>query len=336
MLLLILTGLAWMMQIMSMMKFLLNYGIKFGSFVYLTSLMIPFIVSIIVPFVTFIATLFIYNKMISENEVTVLAASGLSPWQIAKPALKLSVLIAIAHLVLNMWLVPLSQSMFYSTQWNLRYGLAHLKLQESAFTGLANGLVVYVDNVSGQDLNQVMLSDMRDPDNQLLIFARRGKLVSTVHGLSILTNNGSLQMSGKNGFTTGTFDDLDMDLNLAENDADMSFRVRRIPTYTLLKTVFDQDSMRQHKLTLVEICTRLINPFMNLILAIVCTLILLKSSLLRRRASFAPAIAVLSMAGIMAVYMSVSNMVDTLTDVGWVAIGVFAVLGILTGLLAKK
>ena len=336
MLLLILTGLAWMMQIMSMMKFLLNYGVRFSSFVYLTSLMIPFIVSIIVPFVTFIATIFVYNKLISENEVTVLMASGLSPWKIAKPAIKLAAVLTVIHLVLNIWAVPYSQSKFYNTQWNLRYGLAHLKLQESAFTRLANGLVVYVDKVSGKDLNQVMLSDMRDEKSQLLIFAERGKLVSTQHGLSIITDNGSLQMNGNNGFTTGTFDRFDMDLNLVNSDSDGSFRVRRIPTFDLIKSVISQEDARQHQLTLIELCTRLINPFMNLILAIVCTLILLKTSLLRRRASFSPVMAVLAMMGIMATYMSVSNMISSLTDFGLVAGSVFVLLFGLIGLLLKK
>ena len=336
MLLLILTGLAWMMQVMSMMKFLLNYGINFSSFLYLISLMIPFIISIIIPFVAFIATIFVYNKMISENEVTVMAASGLSPWQIAKPAIRLAGILAIAHLILNIWIVPLSQAKFYSTQWNLRYGLAYLKLQEAAFTKLANGLVVYVDNVSGHDLNQVMLSDMRDDKSQMLIFAERGKLVSTVHGLSIVTNNGSLQMKGQNGFTTGTFDNFDMDLNLVENDSDVSFRVRRIPTSDLIKDILSQDDKRQHRLSLVELCTRLINPLMDLILVIVCTLILLRSSLLRRRASFAPAMAVLAMATIMATYMSVSNMVTSLTDMALVAFGVIILLFGLIGLLLRK
>ena len=336
MLLLILTGLAWMMQVMSMMKFLINYGTGLFDFIYLTSLMIPFIISIIMPFVTFIATIFIYNKMISENEVTVMMASGLSPWQIAKPAIRFACVLTIINLVLNLWIVPTSQAKFYNTQWNLRYGLAHLKLQEATFSRLANGLVVYVDKVSGKDLNQVMLSDMRDEKNQMLIFAQRGKLVSTNHGLSIVTDNGSLQMSGKNSFTTGTFDSMDMDLNLVENDTDASFRVRRIPTLTLIKTVVNQENIRQHNLTLVELCTRFINPFMNLVLAIVCTLILLRSSLLRRRASLAPAFAVLSMAGIMATYMSVSNMVTSITDLGLVSIGVCVVLTMLIGLLLKK
>ena len=336
MLLMILTGLSWMMQIMTMMKFLITYGISFGDFIYLTSLMIPFIVSIIVPFVTFIATIFVYNKMISENEITVMAATGLSPWQIAKPALRFAALLTVIHLILNIWIVPATQAQFYTTQWNLRYGLAHLKLQEAAFTKLSDGLVVYVDNVSGHDLNRVMLSDMREANNQLLVFAQQGKLVSTMHGLSIVTNNGSLQIMGKNGFTTGTFDGLDMDLNLAESDEDASFRVRRIPTLELLRAVFSQKNQRQHTLTLVEICTRFINPFMNLILAIVCTLILLKSSLLRRRTSFAPAVTVLSMAVIMASYMSLSNMVESLTDVCFVFLAVLALLFGLIGLLLKK
>ena len=72
MLLLILTGLAWTMQIMSMMKFLLNYGVDFGSFIGLTALLIPFIISIIIPFVTFIAVIFVYNKTISDNRLFIL------------------------------------------------------------------------------------------------------------------------------------------------------------------------------------------------------------------------------------------------------------------------
>ena len=147
MLLLVLTGLAWMVQIMSMLKFLLSYGIALSNFLGLTVLMLPFIVSIIIPFVTFIAVIFVYNKLIADNEITVMASVGLSPRQLARPALKLAAVLTVLHFALNIWAVPVSQARFYSTQWNLRYGLAHMKLQEGAFTPLADGLVVYVDKV---------------------------------------------------------------------------------------------------------------------------------------------------------------------------------------------
>lgn len=335
MLLLVLTGLAWMMQIMSMMKFLLNYGIELSSFLGLTVLMVPFITSIIIPFVTFIAVIFVYNKLISDNEITVMAASGLSPRQIARPAINLAIILTIVHLGLNLWIVPITQAKFYSTQWNLRYGLAHMKLQEAAFTQLSDGLVVYVDKVSGHDLSQVMLSDTRDEKSTMTIFAEKGKLVSTARGLSIVMTNGSLQANAST-LTTGTFESFDMDLNVAEKEGESSFKVRRISTSALVKSVLDAPSEKQHKMVLAELCSRFLGPLMNLILAALCATILLRSSLLRRRTSFAPAVAVAAMAAAMALFMSASNMIGSLTEFGLLAAAQIIVLFIILAVLYKK
>ena len=335
MLLMVLTGLAWMLQIMSMMKFLLNYGIELHSFLGLTVLMIPFIVSIIIPFVTFISILFVYNKMIGENEVTVIAASGLSPRQIARPALNLAIFITIANLILNLWIVPISQAKFYDTQWELRYGLAHMKLKETAFNQMANGLVVYVDKVSGHDLSQLMLSDRRSKKSELTIFAEKGKLVATSRGLSIVMNNGSLY-TNNNGVTVGTFDNFDMDLNVADKAGESVFKVRRIPSLQLLSSVNIQDNQKQHKLILTEIYTRILSPIMNLILAALGITILLRSSLLRRRTSFAPVLAVASMAVVTASFMSASNMINSMTELVLIVAAQILLLTIIMMILSKK
>ena len=336
MLLMILTGLAWTMQIMSMMKFLLNYGVDFGSFIGLTALLIPFIVSIVIPFVTFIAIIYVYNKTISDNEVTVMMASTMSPWQLSRPAIKFAGLLTAANLVLNIWLVPISQNYFYDTQWNLRYGLAHLKLQESAFTSLSNGLVVYVDKVSGHDMSQVMLSDTRNPNAEMVIFAELGKLVTTPRGLSIVMENGSLQSHGKSD-VIGTFDTFDMDLNVATKENSTSFRVRRISTRDLLKFANDKNTLPKHqKMIMNELSNRILMPFMNLILAIVCTAILLKTSLLRRRASLSPAMAVLAMAILMTLYMTSTNLLETWRDFYLLAFVMLIVLGSLVMVLRRK
>lgn len=273
--------------------------------------------------------------MISDNEVTVMAASGLSPKQLARPALSLVIILMILHFILNVWIVPQSQSLFYATQWNLRYGLAHLKLQESAFTKLADGLVVYVDKVSGHDLSQLMLSDMRDEASPVTIFAEKGKLVSTERGLSIVMSNGSLQTKGET-LTTGTFDTFDMDLNVEDKDGENSFRVRRVPTGLLLRSVLDSPSEKQHKMVLAELSTRFFGPIMNLILAALCATILLKSSLLRRRASLAPALAVAAMAVVMSLYMSTSNMISSLTEFILLLLAILVTLGGILLVLFKK
>ena len=335
MLLLVLTGLAWMVQIMSMMKFLLNYGVDLGSFIGMTAMMIPFIMSIIVPFVTFIAVIFIYNKMISDNEITVMAASGISPRQLAMPALYFAGILTVLHLVLSMWIVPATQAKFYDTQWNLRYGMAHMKLQEGAFTELNDGLVVYVDKVSGYDLAQVMLSDRRENNSWQTIFAEKGKLISTPRGLSIVMNNGSLQATG-NAMVTGTFDTFDMDLNIVDKGENTSYRVRRVPTDLLIKSVLDSPNAKRHKTVLTELANRILMPIMNLVLAVLCACILLRSSLLRRRASFAPAIAVGAMAVVMALFMSGSNMIKSITGFAILGFLEILLLIVLFGILAKK
>ena len=335
MLLLILTGLAWMVQIMSMMKFLMNYGVKLTNFLGLTVMMVPFIVSIIVPFVTFIAVLFVYNKMIGDNEVVVITASGTSPARIARPAIVLAGILTIAHLILNTWIVPATQAKFYDTQWNLRYGLAHLKLQESAFTEMSNGLVVYVDKVSGHDLSQVMLSDTRSDNSQMTIFARTGKLVTTIRGLSIVMTDGSLQATG-NGNVIGTFENFDMDLSVAEKSGGSTFKARRMSTTELIKSMSQDMTPKQYKTVMSELCNRILGPLMNLVLALLCVTILLRSSLLRRRTSFAPAIAVLAMSVVMASFMSLSSMLDNGTHFMLLALGQFVLLGIITIVLVKK
>ena len=251
------------------------------------------------------------------------------------PALIVATVLTALHLCLNLWIVPITQASFYNTQWNLRYGLAHMKLQEAAFTQLTKGLVVYVDKVSGHDLSQVMLSDMRDKKSPITIFAEKGKLVSTTRGLSIVMTNGSLQANGDT-MTTGTFDSFDMDLNVAEKEGESAFKVRRISTKSLIKEILDSPSEKQHKMVLSELCSRFLGPLMNIILVALCTVILLRTSLLRRRASMAPALAVGAMAVTMSLFMSVSNMIGSLTEFGLLTLTLFIALAGTLFILFKK
>lgn len=334
-LLLILTGLAWMVQIVAMMKFLVNYGVELSNFLGLTAMMIPFIVSIILPFVTFITVLFVYNKMIGDNEVVVMASSGCSPAQIARPALFLAGILVVVHFVLNLWIVPMTQAKFYDTQWNLRYGLAHMKLQESAFTEITHGLVVYVDKVSGHDLNQVMLSDMRDANSQVTIFAKTGKLVTTMRGLSIVMTDGSLHAIN-NGNVIGTFDTFDMDLSIAEKNNDTAFKARCMSTGALFKSLQTELGPKQYKTVMSELCNRLYAPLMNFILVAICLAVLLRSSLLRRRTSFAPAISVIAMGAVMAVFMTLSNMLTGIVDFWFLGGGIVLLMCITMVILFRK
>jgi len=273
--------------------------------------------------------------MISDNEIVVMMASGCSPKNIARPALTLAAILTGLHFLLNLWIVPMTQAKFYDTQWNLRYGLAHLKLQEASFTELTHGLVVYVDKVSGHSLKQIMLSDNRNNDAKFVVFADQGELVATVRGLSIVMTNGSLQADAKSTII-GNFDTFDMDLSLNEQNDNNTFRVRRLPTKQLVNSLFEKKAIKQHQSIATELSTRFLGPLMNFILVVLCLTILLRSSLLRRRTSFAPVISVISMSVIMATFMSMSNMLTGGRDLLLLASGLCITTIVIIGFLFKK
>ena len=103
-----------------------------------------------------------------------------------------------------------------------------------------------------------------------------------------------------------------------------------------MRVAVDAKTQKQHKMGLTELCNRFLTPLMNLVLAALCATILLRSSLLRRRASLAPAIAVASMAAVMGIYMSLSNMIGSLTGFGLLAIGIGVLFCGILMVLARK
>ena len=127
-----------------------------------------------------------------------------------------------------------------------------------------------------------------------------------------------------------------MDLNVVDKGGNTAFRVRRVPTLTLIQSVIDSPSVKRHKTVLTELANRILMPFMNLILATLCVCVLLRSSLLRRRASMAPAVAVGLMAVVMALFMTGTNMIASITGLFVLAGLEFALLGVLLFILAKK
>ncbi len=337
MLLLVLTGLAWMLQILSMLRILIQYNVSMGGFLGLTLMMVPFIATLIIPFALFIAVMFVYNRLIADREITVMVGSGLSPARIARPALIFAGLLTVVHLILSIWLVPTTQERFYKKQWEMRYGLAHLALQEASFNELADNLVVFVNKVNNMDISGLMLFDNRNSKNQLVALAEKGKLISTSRGMSIVMANGSVQTLG-DSFVIGTFDSFDMDMNISDKQVKFSFKTRRISTPQLISVTRNKNDFKpsEYKLLISELANRFLMPFIDIIFVLIATLVMLKTSLLRRRISLSPFIATASMGTAMGLFMTFSGIVGSFSGLAVLATVEFTVIGVLILMLFKK
>src|ERR1700720_511393 len=85
-----LTAAVWLAQSLRLVDLIVNRGLSAEMFLYLALLILPRFLDIVLPIGAFIAVLFVFNRLITESELVVMRAAGLSPYGLAKPILVLS------------------------------------------------------------------------------------------------------------------------------------------------------------------------------------------------------------------------------------------------------
>src|ERR1700760_490273 len=101
-----LTALIWLTQSLRFVDLVVNRGLSFFVFIHLTSLLIPSFIAVILPITTYVVIQFVYQRMATDRELTVMRAAGLSPWALARPALAVALLATITGYCLSLRGVP--------------------------------------------------------------------------------------------------------------------------------------------------------------------------------------------------------------------------------------
>ena len=68
----------WLAQSLRYVDFIVNRGLPVTMFFYLTVLLLPQFLLIVLPLGLFVALLFVYSRLISDNELVVLRSVGFS------------------------------------------------------------------------------------------------------------------------------------------------------------------------------------------------------------------------------------------------------------------
>ncbi len=189
-----LTALIWLTQSLRFVELVVNRGLSFLVFVHLTSLLIPSFVAVILPITTYVVIQFVYQRLATDRELTVMRAAGLSPLTLARPALIVALLATMIGFGLSLWVVPATLADFRQFQWEIRNRLAAFLLQDGVFTALSDKLTVYVRSRDKDGtLHGILVDDARDPSAHATILAERGRLVDGPEGPRVVLLDGSRQ-----------------------------------------------------------------------------------------------------------------------------------------------
>ena len=187
------------------------------TFLKITGLALPQLIGIILPLAVFMAALYALNRMTGDSELIVAKASGVSPWQIGSPLMRLGVVAMIVHLVITLAVQPLSFRQMRAEVLKVRTDLASQLVQAGDFVTPARDLTLYARDI-GPDgmLLDVIIYDARDPDSPLLHTAKSGEVQRTPVGAALLLRDGAVQQELPSGaLDVVEFTDYRLDLSEA-------------------------------------------------------------------------------------------------------------------------
>ncbi|MEC8794363.1 MAG: LptF/LptG family permease [Pseudomonadota bacterium] len=189
-----LTCIIWLSQSLRFIELIVNRGLPLWTFLQLTVLLLPAWLTLVLPIACFAAVLFVYNRLTSDRELMVMAAAGLGPAKLARPALLVGVLTVVAGYCMTIYLQPLGYRTFKEMQFSIRHNHANTLLREGVFTTVARDVTFFVRQRRGAgELEGILVHDARDPAQTVTVIAQRGTLVMADGGLRVVMENGNRQ-----------------------------------------------------------------------------------------------------------------------------------------------
>jgi lipopolysaccharide export system permease protein len=235
---LVLISVYWINEAVDLFDSLIADGQTLSVFLEFTALSLPQIMLIVLPVSAFVATLYIFNRMIGESELVVLQTAGLSALRLLRPVLVFGLLVAVLVGVLGNLLAPAARSQFIDRSQEVQEDLTGRFLREGQFIHPADGLTVYIRRITELgEFRDLFLQDRSDPRVETTYTATRALLVRAEGGPRLVMFDGlaqTLDLSTQR-LATVRFNDFTYDIGaLIEEGGFRSYDRRELSTPVLL------------------------------------------------------------------------------------------------------
>lgn len=224
---LVLVAIFWINKAVRMFDRLVGDGQPAWVFLEFTALTLPGVIGMVLPIAAFAASVYVTNRLSTESELTVVQATGYSPFRLIRAAGVFGVIVALIMSLLSHYLIPTSLSELRQREAEVRQSVSARFLEEGEFLHPAPGITFYIRDISPEgELRDVFLSDRRDPESPVTYTSTLAYLVQDPGGTKLVMVKGlaqTLRADGKRLFTTH-FDDFSYDISrlIARNPTNLN------------------------------------------------------------------------------------------------------------------
>jgi len=272
---LVLVSIFWINKAVRMFDRLVSDGQSAWVFVEFTALTLPAVIGLVLPIAAFAATVYVTNRLSTESELTVMQATGYSPWRMARPVLYFGVIVALMMSLLSHVLVPLSLKQLEQRRTEVSSNITAKLLTEGEFLHPAAGVTFYIREITPEgELRNVFLSDRRRPTAPTTYTSAKAYLIQEEGGTKLVMLDGlaqNIEPVGQRLFTTH-FDDFSYDISSLVSQSVLN--LDRIDFATTPELIRDPGAVAERTgVTLGVAVTALHARFAQAILCIVAALI---------------------------------------------------------------
>ncbi|HEV2180322.1 MAG TPA: LptF/LptG family permease [Gemmatimonadaceae bacterium] len=175
---------------------LVGKGLSWGVIGEFFLLSIPFIVAMTLPMAVLVAVLYGFSRLVAENEVTALRASGVSVNRIVAPVMAGGVVLALLMLLFNDQVLPRANHRLRTLQTDIARKKPTFALREQVINEVIPGRIFlkagHIDDATNR-MREVFIYNFEDPAHRKTIYADSG-----VMGLT--TDESTLEMTLHHGF----------------------------------------------------------------------------------------------------------------------------------------
>jgi len=159
---LVLISVYWINRAVQLFDRLIGEGQTAWIFAEFTALTLPNVMRLVLPVAAFAASVYVTNRLSSESELTVMQATGFSPWRLARPVFLFGLIVAAMMSALTHFLVPASLAQLVERQAEIARNVTSKLLSEGTFLHPSDGVTFYIREIAlDGTLHDVFLSDRR-------------------------------------------------------------------------------------------------------------------------------------------------------------------------------
>ena len=286
-----------MVQSVKFIDLIVNNGLPIDDFGKISLLAAPRYLVFLLPVVLFGATLFTYNRLISESEIVIMRAAGLSQGRLARAGLTAALLGVLIGYGLTLYLVPVSQHDLRTLILQARSQWGAALLREGKFTTIGNDITIFIsERGTDNSLQGIFYSNSKEKST---IIAEKGAFIETEDGPKLIVLNGNKQVEKNGELHVVTFERSTVDIATQKKKTSRWIEPQeRFITELFNPNADSNDDQFYRQKLIAEGHNRLVSPFLSLALPIIAMAVILKGGYSRRGNIKQILFAILMMVGI--------------------------------------